>query len=52
MLALTDNPRQRIAMGNAGRQKVHTRFDLQKNVEQLMQCYRIVEASSRIGRLG
>lgn len=50
MLALIDNPRQRIAMGNAGRQKVHTRFDLQKNVEQLMECYGIVEASSLIER--
>jgi glycosyltransferase involved in cell wall biosynthesis len=46
MLVLIDDPRLRIAMGNAGRQKVHSRFDLRKNVKQLMESYGVVPAAS------
>ncbi len=49
VLALIDDPRQRVAMGNAGRQKVHNYFDLQKNVKQLMESYGIVQAPSLAG---
>jgi glycosyltransferase involved in cell wall biosynthesis len=51
VLALTDDPGRRIAMGNAGRQKVHTHFDLQKNVTQLMESYGIVQAPSLAGHV-
>jgi len=51
MLTLTDDPGRRIAMGNAGRQKVHTHFDLQKNVTQLMESYGIVQAPSFAGHV-
>jgi glycosyltransferase involved in cell wall biosynthesis len=44
VLALIDDPGRRIVMGNAGRQKVHTHFGLQKNVTQLMESYGIVQA--------
>jgi glycosyltransferase involved in cell wall biosynthesis len=50
VLALIDDPRQRVAMGNAGRQKVHHYFDLQKNVKQLIESYGIVQAPSLAGR--
>jgi glycosyltransferase involved in cell wall biosynthesis len=50
VVALIDDPLRRIAMGATGRQKVHTQFDLRKNVTQLMECYGIVQAASLPGR--
>jgi L-malate glycosyltransferase len=50
VLTLIDDPRRRIAMGAAGRQKVQARFDLQKNVMQLMESYGVGPVSSLAGR--
>jgi glycosyltransferase involved in cell wall biosynthesis len=49
VVALIDDPPQRTAMGIAGRQKVHTHFDLQKNVALLMKSYGVVQAASLTG---
>jgi glycosyltransferase involved in cell wall biosynthesis len=42
VLALTADPSRRMAMGKAGREKVQTLFDLQKNVAQLLDSYGVV----------
>ena len=39
VVALMDDPGRRISMGKAGREKVQTCFDLQKNVAQLLESY-------------
>ena len=39
VIALIDDPGRRITMGKAGREKVQTLFDLQKNVTQLLEAY-------------
>jgi L-malate glycosyltransferase len=39
VVALMDDPARRISMGKAGREKVQTCFDLQKNVAQLLESY-------------
>jgi glycosyltransferase involved in cell wall biosynthesis len=52
VVALIDDPLQRSAMGNAGRQKVHAQFNLQKNVAQLLGSYGIVQAAPLAGRTG
>ena len=49
IVALIDNPVARTAMGVAGREKVHARFDLQKNVTQLIESYGIAKASPLAG---
>lgn len=46
---LIDDPRRRVAMGEAGRQKVHAKFDLQKNVKQLIELYGLVPDDSLSG---
>ena len=46
LLALIDDPGRRMAMGKAGREKVQTLFDLQKNVTQLLESYGIVPAAA------
>jgi glycosyltransferase involved in cell wall biosynthesis len=46
VLALIDDPDRRAAMGKAAREKVHTLFDLQKNVNQLLESYAVVRAPS------
>jgi len=48
--ALIDDPGRRIAMGKAGREKVQTLFDLQKNVKQLLESYGLVHAPALAGR--
>jgi len=48
--ALIDDPGRRIAMGKAGREKVQTLFDLQKNVKQLLQSYGLVHAPALASR--
>jgi glycosyltransferase involved in cell wall biosynthesis len=50
VVALIDDPPQRSAMGRAGRQKVRARFDLQKNVLQLLECYGVGQTSPLAGR--
>jgi glycosyltransferase involved in cell wall biosynthesis len=39
VVALMDDPGRRITMGKAGREKVQSRFDLQKNVTELLESY-------------
>ncbi len=48
--ALIDDPGRRNAMGKAGREKVQTLFDLQKNVKQLLESYGLVHAPALAGR--
>jgi glycosyltransferase involved in cell wall biosynthesis len=50
LVALVDDPSRRAAMGAAGREKVHARFDLRKNVTQLMESYGIVQTAPLAGR--
>jgi glycosyltransferase involved in cell wall biosynthesis len=45
VLALVDDPSRRVAMGKAGREKVQTLFDLQKNVTQLVDSYGVVQVA-------
>lgn len=49
IVALLDNPVARTAMGVAGREKVHVRFDLRKNVTELIESYGITKASPLAG---
>lgn len=46
LISLIDDPGRRCAMGEAGRQKVHALFDLQKNVKQLLECYGLAPATT------
>jgi glycosyltransferase involved in cell wall biosynthesis len=39
VVALMDDPGRRISMGKAGREKVQSCFDLQKNVTELLESY-------------
>jgi L-malate glycosyltransferase len=50
VVALIDDPQRRLAMGKAGRQKVHSQFDLQKNVQQLLRSYGLVPEPSLTGQ--
>ncbi|MFS8084301.1 MAG: glycosyltransferase family 4 protein [Acidobacteriota bacterium] len=47
ILRLLNDPRLRQRMGAAGRATVAAKFDLRKNVEQLIEAYGINEASER-----
>ena len=44
VLALIGDPQRRAAMGAAGRRKVGSQFDLQKNVTQLLETYCIAQS--------
>jgi glycosyltransferase involved in cell wall biosynthesis len=50
LLALMADPQRRSIMGAAGRKKVESVFDLQKNVTQLLEVYRISESTPRVER--
>jgi L-malate glycosyltransferase len=50
VLALMADPRRRSIMGAAGRKKVESVFDLQKNVTHLLEVYRISESTPRVER--
>jgi len=43
VVALIADPRRRSAMGKVGRVKVHTLFDLESNVKQLLDAYGIAQ---------
>ncbi len=52
VLALIRDPGRRSTMGAAGRKKVELKFDLQKNVTQLLEAYDISRPGPLEGRAG